>query len=286
MSELPPASDLTRGLAQSLDRPPPPHAAVSPGRALWIGLLTAGLWPAWGMAKGVRVLDRWRGSIAGDLDDWAKLGGANLPSPRGGAGWVRMLTSCSGGLALLAAACAVWLVVDEPSRAGLLWFSDPVRVDEPPAALAGFVLCLGGSYLLTWLAANLHLRGGRRLLAEMRDGLDLGPAARPVPRWEWGVGVLSATAGAGLAYAGMIWALPMLVAATAGRRVAFRHDRQLARRLGGLVAGAAGAKRPAERPPEPAGRSRHCPRDGCDAILADDAAFCPRCGLAVRAEAA
>ena len=278
------ATGLTRGLAHVLEGRPPANAvAPGVGSTLLLGLLTAGLWPAWSMPAKLRNAARWRANLASDLHDWRRLERGetgDLPADP----LTRPLSVIASALAVVAALAAVWVVLDDPHGLGRLWYSDPIRGDYPTLALAAFVTALGESYLLHWLAANAHLRHARRLLAAFRAsaGLDATPKARPLPRWEYGFSIVPTTVGVVLAWAGLIWALPMLVACVAARRVVLTHDRWLTKALGGLVADGTSAKRPPEPVPATAERDRACPRDGCAARVAPDAEFCPRCGTSQR----
>ncbi len=279
-------SRLTTALLDALDtRPPHTLVPAAAGTALQ-GLLTAGLWPALALPKQLRqAMDR-REQIAERLVDWtsvnvgdreaARLRGATASS------LPRTLSVASTVLACAALASAGWLFVTVPSHVGFLWYADPFRATGISTAallpLGVFLGAIGLCFALHWLAANLHLRQGRELLVVARDAFGVQPGKRP-PRWEWGLRPVATIVGGVLAWLGLTWALPMLVAAKAHGRVVVGHDRQILKGLAAAVRVVAARERPPVAIPGPADRPElGCPNPSCDALLSEDAAFCPRCG--------
>ena len=211
------------------------------------GVLTAGLFPAFALARQWLLALRWDRSQAWHVAEWTEtnLGqvegkqvreAADFPASR----WLARL-------ALLLAAAAVGTAVVGLVRGVPLfrfWFADP----RTATAVRVYLSLLGGSYLATWLAVNLQLRRMNGLLATVGDmTADLGEFRRRRRRWDFGIGPKSLVVGLVLAFAGVPWALPMLLATTAQRRALTVHGRRARRRPGGAAARGA-------RPP-PAGRA-------------------------------
>ena len=160
------------------------------------------------------------------------------------------------------------------------WFPDP-RFGLFPRI---YLPTLGGSYLLTWLAANVHLLRGRRLARTLGEATaDLGEfRAGRRRRWEWGVRPVPILAAIVLTFAGLAWSLPMLLAATAQRRVGLVHDRRLRGELGGRLRRHLDRRRPSRELPPVVDRETPCTNDKCAGRVPFDATFCPRCGAAQR----
>jgi hypothetical protein len=276
---------LTQSLAQGLDRPPPGFLAPSTLRTLVAGFVTAGLYPAFRNARRLEQAATWRWHLFEHVAEWVdlhrgreaakQLAAAERPSV------VIWLARLAVLLAVAAAGVAVWFCIARQHELGRLWVIDPFRGTMPHVSQVLFLGLLGGSFLVTWLGSNLYLRRGNRLLAEVEAALDVTPrkAKRP-PAWEWGVRPISGTVGAILAYLGITWALPMLVSAAAVGRTVTRHDRLLLRQLGGRLRESAGRDRPAPTLPRVPVHAKMptCVNDACRTPLAEDAAFCPRCG--------
>src|SRR5690606_11976172 len=177
---------------------------------------------------------------------------------------------------------AVWGVMSGVA-ASEYWFVDPRDpLDEPLTSL--FLATLVGAYLLNWLSVNLHLLRLRRV----RKALDATtPHLPPTPglkvsRWEAGVRPVPAALGLILAVAGMIWALPMLIAGTAQRRALLIHHRRFRSGMAHRVRDLVGSRRPLVALPPVVDRTGMCRNGVCDQVLPPDARFCPRCGTPQR----
>ena len=143
-----------------------------------------------------------------------------------------------------------------------------------------FLLCMMGSFVLTWLSVNLELRRLSRFDAAAMEVL--GPAGEGragLSATEAGIRPVSLVLGVVLVLAGMFWALPMLIAATAQRRALLLHGRRLRDRLSVSVRGRLARQRPAMVLPPMVGRAHLCRNAICDQSLPAHARFCPRCGL-------
>ena len=285
MTDRPPPR-LTVALLDALDgRPPHTLIPAAAGSAVQ-GVLTAGVWPALALPAQLRKAMRWREQIVERLIDWASvnLGDDAALRVRAGAGsrLPHAASVASTCLALAGVAAAAWLAITLPSEVGRLWYIDPFRSGGVATAaalpLGVFLLSIGGGFVLHWVAANLHLRQGRAVLTATREAMDLQPGKRP-PAWEWGLRPVATILGGVLAWVGLTWALPMTIATKAHGRVIAAHDRQLLKGLAAAVRAGAARARPALDLPGPADRTEiGCPNPSCDALLPEDAAFCPRCG--------
>ncbi len=268
---------LTRGLIAALDRPPPDALSASPSLTAVTAFLTAGLWPAWSLPHKMRVVQRWRHHVLSFLIDWAKfevdpdtaMQIARAAASRGDR-WMLRLAVWSAWIAIVS---AFYVVLISPVGAGRLWFVDPFHSGPYSPALAIFLGGVGLSSVLTWLAANFHLRRGERLLTLLGK-----PPRRAV--WEWGLRPIPVLVGGLMAWWGMTWALPLLVAASAQSRVVRQHDRRLLAALSKRVCDRTVERQPEGwvRMPEPRDRIMRCRHADCQGVLPEDASFCPQCG--------
>jgi hypothetical protein len=137
--------------------------------------------------------------------------------------------------------------------------------------LIGYLVGLVATYAAVWFGFNAHLRAGRAILQALRPVVKM-------PGREWGVHPVSIVMAGVLVWTGLLWALPMVIAAAAADRVSRRHERKLLRQIGGHVAESMKARRPVRGLPASPDRTYQCPNSICQAAVAVDAAFCPRCG--------
>lgn len=283
-----PAPRLSRTLVTALERPVPEALPPSAASVTLRGLLTAGLLPAWSMPARFRDTMRWRHHLVEHVGEWARL---NLGDREGqpildvakptAEAWLNRTASLC---ALVATACAVWLVLATPSRAGLLWYADPFRGPMPTLPQIGFLGGVGMAYLLHWLSLNVHLARGRRIARRVveacgGEGVVGGvPSSPKLPGWEWGLRPVPLVVGAILSAFGLLWAVPMLVSAAAQRRVVLAHDRRLLNFLAAQCRDATARQRPTVSLAPPMGRNTRCANPQCNAMLSPDARFCPQCG--------
>ena len=278
---------LTSTLLTTLDRPPFGVTLTRPMVAVATGLATAGLWPAWDIARRLSAAIRWRRSIFEHVVDWSRLEigseTAAALEPHADDRASRYAVLGSQALAVLAALVGVAHLIGGGSLTRL-WLIDPFRGSGPIQLLSMLFLCfIGGSFALTWLAGNWHARTGVAFARKAEETVapDALPPWRRPPRWDFGFGLLSTTVGGVLALLGVTWALPLVVAATAQRRVVRSSDRAILQRVGAIVRLDVSKRRPGRPVPAAVDRYGQCPHEGCDASIAYDAAFCPRCGRAV-----
>jgi len=284
----PPPLPSDRGLITHLERPVPAPLRTSPARAMLVGLLTAGLLPAWTLSRRLRAASRWRRGLADEVAMWLRSRGrddAELARRSEG----RLVAWCAtiGSLAAVVAAfAAAWVVADDATPVWRLWVVDPFRGPEPTPPQIAFLGLVGASLASTWLGVNLHARAGPRLAAAVEVSAGAGsPRPGGFSGWRWGFAILATPIAAAAAYLGLTWMVPLSLAAVAMRRAVFADDREAARRMGEAIRQ---ERERSSRPPVAVGadRWRHCPRDGCGTPLAEDARFCPRCGARLRSDEA
>ena len=287
-------SQLTGALLDALDTRPPHTLVPAAAGTAFQGVLTAGIWPALAMPTQLRKAIGRREQIAERLVDWASANvgdGEARDLQRASASRLPHTASVASTVfAVAALASAGWLLATSAASIGFLWYADPFRAQaaapEATLPLGVYLASIGLSFVLHWLAANLHLRQGRAILKTARDTLGLQPAKLP-PSWEWGIRPVATIVGGVLAWIGLTWALPMLVSAKAHGRIVAGHDRQTFKGLAAAVRAAAAKGRPPVALPGPADRTEiGCPNPSCDALLSEDAAFCPRCGRPTVAKSA
>ena len=264
---------LTSTLLTSLDRPPHHKVRVKPLRSFAAGLLTAGVWAAWSVGVKLATAVRWRRELFEHVATWSTLDGTTLDATSARDQITNAATAVARAAAVGAAVAAV-VHVARGESAWRLWLIDPFRGATPAATQIAVLGLLGLSFAATWLAANLHRRSGVAFARKV--GVE--PPAKTT-RWDFGFAIVPTTAAAILAWAGVTWALPMALAVTAARRSVLVHDRLLTDRVATAVRKRVGHRRPRQTAPSAVGRFRRCPQDGCGAPLAEDATFCPRCGL-------
>lgn len=277
-----PAPRLSRTLVAALERPVPEALPPSAANVALLGLLTAGLLPAWSMAARFRDALRWRHHLVEHVGEWIKVNlGDDEARPIARTSRPKLekwLNFAASGSALVAVVSAVWIVVMSPSRAGLLWYADPFRGPMPTLAQIVFVGGLGLAFLLHWLSVNVHLARGRRIARRVAEACGALPTSPKLPAWEWGLRPVPLVVAAILMAFGMIWAAPMLVAAAAHRRTLLVHDRRLLNFLAAQCRDATAKRRPAVSLAPSMGRNTRCPNPICNAVLSPDARFCPQCG--------
>lgn len=274
--------ELTRGLLNALDRPPVDFITPSTFGTVVAGLLTAGLFPAVALPRMWRRAMRWHQNILWHLAEWMSVnmgaeegrrlhGFAAAPLPG-------LLNRAATVLAILAAGLGVLAVINGTSLLAI-WTAVPW---EPSTdALAALCVCaMAASFVLSWFSVNLHLRR----MHQARAALDATMPHLPptsglgVPGWEWGIRLVPLILGALLATSGMLWALPMLIAATAQRRALLKHHRHLRAQMAHRVRDLVESRRPLVKLPPVIDRTGICRNAVCDEHVALDARFCPRCG--------
>ena len=264
----------------ALDRPANDRVVPRVGRTVVAGLLSAGLWPAFALARQWLVALRWNRGLGWHVAEWAET---NLGKTEGEklhdaadakvGRWLARLAL------LLVLAAAVTAVVGVVSGVPFwrFWFADP----RTATAVRVYLSLLGGSYLATWLAVNLALRrlnGLAATLGEMTD--DFGRLRGGRKRWVWGFGPASLIVGLTMTFLGLPWALPMLLATTAQRRALTVHGRRVRGTLAGRIREVLDARRPGVALPPAVGRGELCVNPLCNERLPHDARHCPRCGAA------
>ena len=273
---------LTEGVLAALDRPPQPLVVPGVGRTVVVGLLTAGLWPAFVLARRWLIALRWSRGLGWHVAEWAQT---NLSEADGrklhdaaDAKLSRWLARLAVVLVLVAAVTAVVGVIGGVPW-WRFWFADP----RSATAVRVYLPLLGGSYLATWLAANLSLRRLNGLAATLGDMTsDYGTLRGRRKRWDWGFGPASLLIGLTMTFLGLPWALPMLLATTAQRRVLTVHGRRVRGRVAGRIREVLEARRPPVAVPLTVGRAEPCVNPLCNERLPSDARHCPRCGAPQR----
>ena len=282
-----PATRLSRELVQALERHIPEQLAAGAFGVTVRGLLTAGLWPAWQLSRTARNGIRWRRNLVDHFAGWVstEVGDIEAKPFLGSRRFAAEIvaTRIAAGLGLVALMAAAVVVISTPSRLGLLWYADPFRGPYPTLAQAVFLGSLSLSFVMTWLAANLHLARGRQIARDLVE-LQEEPAKKPpkLPAWEWGLRPIPLFVAAILLAFGMLWAAPMLFAANAIRRVFLKHDRVLLNALAAYSRQRTARRAPPVDLAPTLGRVAVCPEPTCRSPLGVDARFCPRCGTTVR----
>lgn len=274
---------LTRSVLDALDRPPLPKLVPTTFRTVLSGLLTAGTWPAVMLPYRWLQTLRWHRSLFRHLAEWAgvDLGDTearqlhDLSTIR----LSRTLTIVAGVSGAAAVVVGVLGVLGDVP-AWEFWYADPVRSGSASLWMGVFLGFLGLAYVLQWLSVNVQVRQFQKIeqaVGEMT--LDLGPMrGRSAGGWAWGIRPVPTTIAALLTWMGIIWALPMLTAATAQRRVILMRHRQMRQRVAGRVRKLLANRRPTQTLPAVVDRSVRCANRVCDAPVPPDAKFCPRCG--------
>lgn len=274
---------LTRSVLDALDRPPLPKLIPTTFRTIVGGLLTAGLWPALMLPYRWLQTLRWHNSLIRHLAEWASVDLGEIEGRRlHGLNTIRIsrnVTITAGACGVAAAGVAgAGVLIGMP--AWQFWYADPLHSGSDSLWLAAFLGFLGLAYLLQWISVNLHARRLRKVEEALEEmTLDLGPIRTRRPGgWAWGIRPVATTLSGLLALVGMVWALPMLAAATAQRQVVLKHHRRSRQRLAGRVRQVLANRRPIQSLPAVVDRSARCRNPRCDALIAPDAKHCPRCG--------
>lgn len=260
-------------LLTTLDRPAHPSLVPTTMRTLLLGLIGFGVVTA--IANAFRLIraDAWRSDRLDDVTRWLDIRGLSKVRPTStSARWCGRMAIVSGFLAM-ASAFAFYFA--ERGDLWQLWFIDPFRGPEPTAALMAFLGFVSLAHVLVWIGANLHAVSGQRFVNELREQLGWPSDERPVA-WRWGLSPVPAVAAALLGYVGVLWAVPMLLAANVLRLAVQRDDRRLLSDIGTILRGEMG-----NPTLPPVHRIKRCPLTNCRADLTADAAFCPRCGRSV-----
>lgn len=278
-----PPSELTRGLLNALDRPAIASITPSTLGTVLAGLLTAGIYPAVALPRKWSRTLRWHENILWHLAEWAKV---NIGSEQG----QRLHAAASGCppmfMSRLAALCGIGALIAMAVGVSMgyplsgFWRADPLTTLDDPI-FTTFHAGLLGAFALSWLSVNLHLRRLRRARAALEQTTpQLAPTAGlRVARWEWGIRPVPLVLGLLLALAGFVWALPMLIAATAQRRALLIHHRRLRGQMAHRVRELIDRRRPAVAMPPVIDRVGVCRNAVCDEHLPLDAQFCARCGM-------
>ena len=280
-------TELTHGLLNALDRPAVPSITPSTFGTVVSGLLTAGLFPAIMLPRAWRRTMRWHQNILWHLAEWMTV---NVGTEEGrrlhalAAAPVASLINRMATVTAIAAAGVGVLAVMNGTPLLDIWVAVPWEAST--GALASLFLALmSGSFVLSWLSVNLHLgrlHRARLALDAMMPHLPAAGGMR-VAEWEWGIRPVSLVLGVLMAMSGMIWALPMLIAATAQRRAVIKHHRRLRAQMAHRVRDLLASRRPLVKLPGVIDRVGICRNAGCDQHVAPDARFCPRCGTPQRA---
>jgi hypothetical protein len=279
-------TELTHGLLNALDRPPVPSITPSTFGTVIAGMLTAGLFPAIMLPRAWRRTMRWHQNILWHLAEWMTVNVGSEEGQRLHALAVAPLANLLNRLATLAAiaaAAAGVLAVMNGTPLLALWVAVPW--ESSTGAWAGLcTTAMSASFVLSWLSVNLHLRWLHRARIAMNALTPHLPATRGmrIPAWESGIRIVPLALGALLAISGMLWTLPMLIAATAQRRAVIGHHRQLRAQLAHRVRDLQASRRPLVALPAVIDRVGMCRNAGCDQALAPHARYCPRCGTGQR----
>lgn len=281
-----PPTELTRGLLNALDRPPLDSITPSTAGTLVGGLLTAGIYPAIALPRKWQKAVRLNQNVLWHLAEWTTVNvgvdegrwlhrqfSGRLPILLASLAWL------SGVLALAAMAVGVLSGFELLS----FWRVDPVTTLGDPI-YTSFLAGLLGSYFLTWLSVNTHLRGMHRARGAFeRMTSQLAPTpGLAAARWQLGIRPVSTLLGLVLMLAGFAWALPMLIAATAQRRTLLIHSRRINSRLAHRLRELMERRRPVVALPPVVDRVGLCRNAVCDQVLPPDALYCARCGTPQR----
>ena len=142
-----------------------------------------------------------------------------------------------------------------------------------------WTLTLSGAYICHWLQVQQHAGALRKFVAHFNEIVKaegLTPIDPKIPGS--GIRPMWMMAAAVMASTGAVWAVPMMLAGAAHRRMirfAGNGNRAaMAHRLRAMLM----SRRPTENIPMPIYLRRLCGNERCRAPIQDSACFCPRCG--------
>ena len=281
------ADDLTAAVVASLQRPAPKVMAWGTARTVIIGLLTAGLGPMVLLPARFGRYAALERSQYEHLAEWVRLRDGQADGLKPVAwrmGFSRLWYAVTLLFATVAAAAAGLFLLTGGGwwgGLGLVYF---------PASHGNFLATAGGSdlplgaiflasltigYLANFWQVNRHALAADRFVDALNA--EASGAARG-PGFQWGLDGPTVVAGVALPAVGLLWAVPMMLAAGAQRRYVTKAGPRARRALAERVRLIVEADRPAVDVSRPFFPEGECANQQCQAPLPPGSQFCPRCG--------
>ena len=175
-----------------------------------------------------------------------------------------------------------------PAGRGLGALDDVLGINAP--LRLGYLASVSAGYLAHLWQVNRHARAVGQFLraydaatAAPSGAADRRAEATPLrrPGFQLRLKFGPVLAGLGLAVAGVLWGIPMVLAAGAQGKYVWGDGPRARRSLSARIRATAEADRPAVSLPRSNFADASCPNAQCRAPLPADAAYCPRCGTRV-----